>query len=78
MELRIRAISLDLSLLGLSPDDHGFECAGTVVTGEAAGHRLGHDVFGVARGCPQSYACAEGLLLAPKPEALFSSYAVSD
>ena len=55
------------------PGNPGGDCAGTVCSvgggeKEAAGLRPGHDVFGIAWGCLQTYACTEALLLAPKPK----------
>ena len=79
VEVRIRAIGLNfrdvLNVMGMYPGDPGNpggDCAGTVVNGTAAGLRPGQDVFGIAWGCLQSYACTEGLLLAPKPQAPWS------
>ncbi|CAJ1343367.1 unnamed protein product, partial [Effrenium voratum] len=77
VELRIRAIGLNfrdvLNVMGMYPGDPGNpggDCAGTVcsVGADAASLRPGNDVFGIAWGCLQSYACTEALLLAPKPK----------
>eukprot|EP00435_Cladocopium_sp_Y103_P014457 s1029_g3.t1 len=79
VELRIRAIGLNfrdvLNVMGMYPGDPGNpggDCAGTVCSvgggeKEAAQLRPGHDVFGIAWGCLQTYAVTEALLLAPKP-----------
>ena len=79
VEVRVEAIGLNfrdvLNVMGMYPGDPGNpggDCAGTVVNGTAAGLRPGQDVFGIAWGCLQSYACTEGLLLAPKPQAPWS------
>ncbi|CAK9099313.1 Polyketide synthase PksJ (PKS) [Durusdinium trenchii] len=81
VELRIRAIGLNfrdvLNVMGMYPGDPGNpggDCAGTVCSiaqgeKEVAQLRPGHDVFGIAWGCLQTYACTEALLLAPKPKA---------
>ncbi|CAE7306072.1 ppsC [Symbiodinium microadriaticum] len=80
VEVRIRAVGLNfrdvLNVMGMYPGDPGNpggDCAGTVCSvggggKEAAGLRPGHDVFGIAWGCLQTYACTEALLLAPKPK----------
>eukprot|EP00434_Breviolum_minutum_P009961 symbB.v1.2.008781.t1/scaffold514.1/size193457/7 len=80
VELRVRAIGLNfrdvLNVMGMYPGDPGNpggDCAGTVCSigggeKEAAQLRPGHDVFGIAWGCLQTYACTEALLLAPKPQ----------
>ena len=71
VELRIRAVGLNFrdveKVMAGDCAQQCFDCSGTVVAGMAAGLRPGQDVFGIARGCLQSFACAEGSLLAPKP-----------
>ena len=56
-----------LEVMGMYPGDPGNpggDCAGTVcsVGADAASLRPGNDVFGIAWGCLQSYACTEALL----------------
>ena len=73
VELRVRSVGLNfrdvLNVMNLYPGDPGnpgADCAGTVCSGHAAGLRPGQDVFGIAWGCLQTYACTDALLLAPK------------
>ncbi|CAE7648751.1 pikAII, partial [Symbiodinium sp. KB8] len=77
VELRVRAVGLNfrdvLNVMDLYPGDPGNpggDCAGTVCTVGERETRLrpGQDVFGIAPGCLQAFACTEGLLMVPKPK----------